>query len=255
MVFFSMSRRTVLRYLDMCCCSAREDSGSSSDPDIVCSLSFCDFPQSLQKILIYKLKVANDFPLPNTSLSVNLPFYTTQPKLWKVELASSLIKHHVWGRADIASHILNLGTRCKRVVSFTLQPLYRRWTIGALGFDSRWGLGIFLFTIASRTALGPTHPPIQWVPGALSLGVKRPGREAIRPLPHYTFMAWCLAKARGQLYLYPFTFTFTHWVIGWMGPTAGLDASLCPSPFCESKSCLVRSQSQYSLIVQKLYSW
>jgi hypothetical protein len=30
----------------------------------------------------------------------------------------------------------------------------------------------------SRTALGPTQPPIQWVPGALSLGVKRQGREA-----------------------------------------------------------------------------
>jgi hypothetical protein len=40
------------------------------------------------------------------------------------------------------------------------------------------GLGIFLFTTASRTALGPTQPRIQWVPGALSLGVKRPGREA-----------------------------------------------------------------------------
>jgi hypothetical protein len=39
------------------------------------------------------------------------------------------------------------------------------------------GLGIFLFTTASRTALGPTQPPIQWVPGALSLGVKRPERE------------------------------------------------------------------------------
>jgi hypothetical protein len=29
-----------------------------------------------------------------------------------------------------------------------------------------------------RTALGPTQPPIQWVQGALSLGVKRPGSEA-----------------------------------------------------------------------------
>jgi hypothetical protein len=40
------------------------------------------------------------------------------------------------------------------------------------------GLGIFLFTTASRTAPGLTHLPIQWVPGALSLEVKRPGREA-----------------------------------------------------------------------------
>jgi hypothetical protein len=30
----------------------------------------------------------------------------------------------------------------------------------------------------SRTALGPTQPPIQWVPEALSLAVKRPGHEA-----------------------------------------------------------------------------
>jgi hypothetical protein len=52
------------------------------------------------------------------------------------------------------------------------------WTIGVLGFDSRRGLGIFLFTTASRTTLWPTQPPIQWVPGSLSLGVKRPGREA-----------------------------------------------------------------------------
>jgi hypothetical protein len=42
----------------------------------------------------------------------------------------------------------------------------------------RFRAGIFLFTTGSRTALGPTQPPIQLVPGTLSLGVKRPGREA-----------------------------------------------------------------------------
>jgi hypothetical protein len=52
------------------------------------------------------------------------------------------------------------------------------WTIGVLGFYSWRRLGIFLFTTASRTALGPTHPPIQWIPGAPSLGVKRQGIEA-----------------------------------------------------------------------------
>jgi hypothetical protein len=45
------------------------------------------------------------------------------------------------------------------------------------GFESRQGLGIFLFTTVSRPALGPIQPPIQWVTGALSLGVKRPERE------------------------------------------------------------------------------
>jgi hypothetical protein len=31
--------------------------------------------------------------------------------------------------------------------------------------------------------LWPTQPPIQWIPGALSSGVKRPGREADHPPP------------------------------------------------------------------------
>jgi hypothetical protein len=59
-----------------------------------------------------------------------------------------------------------------------IYPVLTGWTIGVLGFDSQRGLGIFLVTTASRTVLGPTHPPIQWVPGALSVGVRRPGREA-----------------------------------------------------------------------------
>jgi len=55
--------------------------------------------------------------------------------------------------------------------------MYTSEYLYVLEFDSRRGLGIFLITV-SRTALRPIQPPTQWVPGALSLGVKRPGREA-----------------------------------------------------------------------------
>jgi hypothetical protein len=44
-------------------------------------------------------------------------------------------------------------------------------------FESRQGLRIFLFTTVFRPALGPTWPPIQWVPGAFSLGIRQPGGE------------------------------------------------------------------------------
>jgi hypothetical protein len=68
----------------------------------------------------------------------------------------------------------------------------------------------------SRTALGPTQPPLRWAAGALSLGVKRSEREAdhsppsiaevknawsYTSTPQYAFMAWCSIKAQGQLYL------------------------------------------------------
>jgi len=47
-----------------------------------------------------------------------------------------------------------------------------QWATGwsRVGLESRHGLGIFLFTIASRPALGPTQPPIQWLPGAFPWG-------------------------------------------------------------------------------------
>jgi hypothetical protein len=60
------------------------------------------------------------------------------------------------------------GAQLKHRDTFTFYGLDYR------GFESRQGLGIFLFTTVSRPALGPT----QWVPGALYLGVKRPGSEA-----------------------------------------------------------------------------
>jgi hypothetical protein len=76
--------------------------------------------------------------------------------------------------------------------------------------------GIFSSPLVSRLALGPTQPPFQWVPEALSPGVKHLGLETdysppsstedentwsyICTLP-YIYVAWFLIKQR--------VFTFT----------------------------------------------
>jgi hypothetical protein len=45
------------------------------------------------------------------------------------------------------------------------------------GLEGRGRGKTFILSRSSRSLPGPTQPPIQCVPGALSPGVKRPGRE------------------------------------------------------------------------------
>ena len=85
-----------------------------------------------------------------------------------------------------------------------------RYGLVGPGMESRWGRD---FPHPSGPALGPTHPPIQWVPG-LSSGVKQPGRGVDHPPPSRTEL-----KERVEVYICsPFwafmacarvTFTFT----------------------------------------------
>jgi hypothetical protein len=73
--------------------------------------------------------------------------------------------------------------------------------------SSRGRVENFLFSTLSRPTLGPTQPPTQWVPGLLSSGVKRKGRETdhspqtnaeVKKMwiyistPPYTFMVYFL---------------------------------------------------------------
>jgi hypothetical protein len=65
-----------------------------------------------------------------------------------------------------------------RSINTELSGIVLGYRLDDQGFKSWQGLGIFLFTTMSRPVLGTTQPPIQWVPGSLSLRVKWLGHEA-----------------------------------------------------------------------------
>jgi hypothetical protein len=87
---------------------------------------------------------------------------------------------HAWGMDDETStNVITRPTSYWSLISDDRLPVPSYYI-------PRQGLGIFLFTTASRPARGSTQPPIQWVPGALSLGLKRPWREADHSPPSNT---------------------------------------------------------------------
>jgi hypothetical protein len=66
---------------------------------------------------------------------------------------------------------------CGAGISQSVQRLATGRTTKGSEFESRQ-VKKYLFSAVSRPALELTQPPIQWVSGDLSLGIKRPVREA-----------------------------------------------------------------------------
>jgi hypothetical protein len=76
----------------------------------------------------------------------------------------------------------------------SLVSIVTRLQAGWLGLNSQQGKGrdYFLFTHTHKPALKTIQSPVQWVPGALSLGVKWPWAEALPPLPNILGdFKWC----------------------------------------------------------------
>jgi hypothetical protein len=105
-------------------------------------------------------------------------------------LLSVLLFHSLFGKKN--------GSVTRKITDFLLRTAPRRWLwrlgstcsepkwlsrysdglrAGQPGLDSRQRQEIFLYTTASRLALGLAWSPIQWVLGTLSGWMKRLGRE------------------------------------------------------------------------------
>ena len=82
---------------------------------------------------------------------------------------------------------------CLQVGQDSAVSIVTRYGLDGPGVESRW---VRDYPHPSRLALGPTYPPIEWLPG-LSWGVKQPGRGIDHPPPYSAKV-----KERVGLYLY-----------------------------------------------------
>jgi hypothetical protein len=140
----------------------------------------------------------------------------------------------------------SVHARCSATVSVYLQVVSFFWNTdydGLRGFESMQGLEVFPVTTASIPALGTAQPLTQWVPGSLSQGVKRLGREAdhsppssavvknawsCTSAPEFAFMAW-YSKHRGSFtYLF-----FNFYSAGYVFLFSNVDMLKCVLlPYC-----------------------
>jgi hypothetical protein len=101
---------------------------------------------------------------------------------------------------------------CKLIKISAIAQSVKRWARRPRNWCSILGRGkeIFLFSTSSRPALGTNQPTLQWVPRALSTGVKRPrslSNAEVKNMWIYTITCPCVFTAdclRTGINLIPF---------------------------------------------------
>jgi hypothetical protein len=154
------------------------------------SYVFCDTIPTLRKIQTTLVRIVSvqtenrSRCMPNTNQECQ-PFHHdfhsssrgTLPRLRSLHLTQSyasdfcnvlsITERRLFSAFNRTHTLLHDSVPTTKVTRYTVPHL-----TGRPGFDPRRKQRIFPLPSASRPALGPTQPPIQWVPGALSPGVK-----------------------------------------------------------------------------------
>jgi hypothetical protein len=97
---------------------------------------------------------------------------------------SLMFVHLVWLLMIAFSELNTLTMKVVSRVAQSVQCLATGWTTGRSMFDPGRGERIFPAASVSRPALGPTQPPVQWVPGVLSPGIKCSRVVTLTTHPH-----------------------------------------------------------------------
>jgi hypothetical protein len=112
---------------------------------------------------------------------VNLNIASTQP-FWQLTVSDNI--------TNFIRKLRILHVQMGAGLAQAVKCLTTGWTTGWSGFDPRQGQRIFPLSSVFRPALGPTQPPLQWVPGVLSPGVKRGRGVMLTTHPHLLPRSW-----------------------------------------------------------------
>jgi hypothetical protein len=164
--------------------------------------------------LVFKFQKPSDF--------LAHPVFHIKGKSYISKYGTRCTKCHAWQKVTAVIFLCIVLLQFQNTHNFIINQkictdssVVQRWATGWIigGASPGSGLGTFLLTTASRPALWPTQSHIQWVPEALSLGVKGKEREADHSRPssaevknawsytsisQYTLKVWCSIKKKSE---------------------------------------------------------